>query len=561
MPKTLIFLLIWCVIAVCDAQQCAILTPSSSYHDPFSTPGCWGSAKWVGRHKHDNAYELCNRTANWTLMFEDNFDGNSIDRTKWQLPEDYHTYKPDETGLSVFNTYDSTREKNNYLVENGSLKILIKKEINPRLDTLFPHKFTSGQLVSWHHYPAGRYEVRCRIPYTREVNFAPLWLYAARNPSVQGQPYYQEVDIEMGLNHESTSVPTWTFHRRPPDNNGGNCMDGKHSQCSNGRNFADGAWHTMVIDWDPYRIMWFIDGQVFRTIYRTYGLGGVIHINECKGPGVGWWYVKNDMMPLFTNMNIMSCAAVAAGYTGGNQQMEIDYIRSWRNLDCNKVINLCEFRTSSENNGEPVVTPRYEDETPTVITGGIINVAGGDCRYNAIKRNCIWRQVHQDILATKVIYLNPGFTAVPFAGWGSEPPAYHDNFTARIVPCSYNKTWEEETENPESIYEQETGELRQVMNFDPGTQEFEADKAYLLIYPNPVKDFAHVDYVLPVDDEVGIVLADINGRIVQVIESGERAAAAYGLTVKTADLNPGVYFVQMATAGGYRESKRLVVVR
>ena len=79
------------------------------------------------------------------------------------------------------------------------------------------------------------------------------------------------------------------------------------------------------------------------------------------------------------------------------------------------------------------------------------------------------------------------------------------------------------------------------------------------IYPQPVKDEAHLVYTLNRSEKVQIELADIIGRTNKVlVPERSDAAGTHNLTFSTKDLAPGIYFVSVV-AGGNRVTRKLIV--
>ena len=78
--------------------------------------------------------------------------------------------------------------------------------------------------------------------------------------------------------------------------------------------------------------------------------------------------------------------------------------------------------------------------------------------------------------------------------------------------------------------------------------------------PNPARDLARLDLRLAAPGRVSVRVVDGVGRTVRLVASGERAAGPYTLTVPTAGLAAGTYFV-VADGPGGRRAQPLVVAR
>lgn len=80
------------------------------------------------------------------------------------------------------------------------------------------------------------------------------------------------------------------------------------------------------------------------------------------------------------------------------------------------------------------------------------------------------------------------------------------------------------------------------------------------IYPNPARDFVTVSYSLSEADEVNLVLTDLSGKTVQVIESRRLEEGNYQFQYETANLTAGVYFCTLMTSSS-KTTKKIVIIK
>ncbi|MCF8373410.1 MAG: T9SS type A sorting domain-containing protein [Bacteroidales bacterium] len=78
--------------------------------------------------------------------------------------------------------------------------------------------------------------------------------------------------------------------------------------------------------------------------------------------------------------------------------------------------------------------------------------------------------------------------------------------------------------------------------------------------PNPAKDFTKIDYSIPVNGHVKIVLFTTDGKLVRDLLSEEMPAGTHTLEVNVSDLAAGTYYYKMMTAD-FSGSKYLNIVR
>jgi hypothetical protein len=109
-----------------------------------------------------------------------------------------------------------------------------------------------------------------------------------------------------------------------------------------------------------------------------------------------------------------------------------------------------------------------------------------------------------------------------------------------------------------------TGRPMVRLTFDPSVGiaegDFQNGVGLGQCFPNPARDLVTIPFELRTGDRVRIVLHDVSGKVVRVLEDGNRGAGAHRLEVNVRDLNEGVYFYTL-TAGDVRLTKRMTVVR
>jgi hypothetical protein len=94
-----------------------------------------------------------------------------------------------------------------------------------------------------------------------------------------------------------------------------------------------------------------------------------------------------------------------------------------------------------------------------------------------------------------------------------------------------------------------------------GINEIENNKLLSLSgFPNPAADQAMISYTLPDQSNVKLVLSDIIGNEIKVINLIDESAGLHSITLNTGELPAGVYFCNL-TACGTVESYRLVIVK
>ena len=193
---------------------------------------------------------------NWKLVWSDEFDGDSIDMSKWGFEIDgkgggngeleYYTDKPE-----------------NAHIENGHLLITaIKNGTDAEGKT---HKFTSARMTtkgkfSWKY---GRFEARIKVPTGRGV-WPAFWLMP-EDAVYGGWASSGELDImeEVG-DKPDTLFGTIHYGDKWP----GNVHTGDKYVLPTGILADD--WHVYAVEWEEGEIRWYIDGNLYETQTKWY---------------------------------------------------------------------------------------------------------------------------------------------------------------------------------------------------------------------------------------------------------------------------------------------------
>ena len=177
----------------------------------------------------------------WKLTFDDEFNGNSLDRSKWidSYPDNVRTHGAEE--LEYYSP-------DGYEVTNGVLRL--KGENRPSGGK----PYTSGMVTSFGKFAQefGWFEMRAKFP--RGKGYWPaFWLL----PSNKTWP--PEIDVLEILGHEPNKDYMTNHYRN---------AEGKHEGKGGsfiGPDFST-DFHTFALDWEPGSITWYVDGvQRYQT--------------------------------------------------------------------------------------------------------------------------------------------------------------------------------------------------------------------------------------------------------------------------------------------------------
>ncbi|TVR76870.1 MAG: glycosyl hydrolase family protein [Chitinophagaceae bacterium] len=352
----------------------------------------------------------------WVLIFEDNFENPTLNNKFWSNTYPWGT-------INICNNEQQIYTSNNFSIENGILSLTAKEEtvfglVDSSLsesDTIFAScnqgspqsygingryfDYSSGIIHSNYSFHYGMFEIRCKIP--KGKGFWPaFWLYSIPqgvnneidifefwNKYSYPPPFFQET---FDLN-KSVSRPNMTVHY--DDDNYGKCGPEDYS----GPDFSEN-FNTFTLVWDPYKIQWFVNGELKQKSYRFYTtLGQEV---DCNGVNAFNSYLRNNIYPQ-SPMHIIANLAIQGpdGNKGPNSStpfpssLEIDYIRYWTKAPCDSLVEI------KSNND--------------------LNLSSSSSRYNFIvgKEILIEDDVHINhgqqvsFIASDKITVRPGFSA------------------------------------------------------------------------------------------------------------------------------------------------------
>ncbi len=173
------------------------------------------------------------------LLFEDNFDGSSLDTTKWTTKNNWqHSASP-----------NTCMDSNNVYVNSGSLIIRSKNDGN----NVCGYTYSSGYLDTKNKFSFtfGYAEMRAKLPKGQGI-WPAFWML----PSPSGWP--PEIDIFEMLGHQPTKL---YFNVHAEGCNDPNC--GGYSCCNSGSYIGSdysADYHTFAIEWTSSIIKWYVDG-------------------------------------------------------------------------------------------------------------------------------------------------------------------------------------------------------------------------------------------------------------------------------------------------------------
>lgn len=285
----------------------------------------------------------CNN-GNYYLVFEDNFNGNSLDLSKWQIADPQGALYGNGGLSQEFNTLD------NIEVSNGTCKIIARHEtvfrraidycpegcicddqtddgtsisedvdnciLEDGLTNLRQYNYTSSNIRTKQKFFYGKYEILCRLPDGK--GFWPaFWTYGGQR--------WNEIDV-FEIYGDNINRFTCNAHH---DYDG----DGYSETCSYAQdNVSDFTkWHKFTCIFDFDKIIWEIDDNEIRHLHRfsTISNGAPISCGENIANGI-YYQEKSypiEDMHIFMNLAIQSGDDAPDANTVFPNYYEIDYVR------------------------------------------------------------------------------------------------------------------------------------------------------------------------------------------------------------------------------------------
>ncbi|VUD62904.1 Glucan endo-1,3-beta-glucosidase A1 [Thalassocella blandensis] len=210
----------------------------------------------------------------WTLVWEDNFDGTSIDSSKWN-------FEVNCWGGGNGEQQCYTNRPENAFVQDGILNIVARHEqySGPNVNEEDPNypgqnvtlPFTSArlrtrELAEWSY---GKFEMRAKLPFGQGT-WPAFWMLPTSSPygtwAASGEIDIMEtVNLKAKLTPESSELEdrifgTLHYGRAWP----GNEHTGAEYSLPGDANPAD-DYHVYAVEWEEGEIRWYVDGYHYAT--------------------------------------------------------------------------------------------------------------------------------------------------------------------------------------------------------------------------------------------------------------------------------------------------------
>ena len=246
--------------------------------------------------------------SNWELVFSDEFDGNSLDLSKWNTTYYYGAR------TNSFNNEAQYYQDDAFELKDGILSIVGEKQDVEAFESVdryllseqgkdLSFDYTSG-LLSGHDkfaFTNGYMEISAKVPAGQGL-WPAFWML----PSSGEWP--PEIDI-MEILGDETDTAYQTLHYQDPSQDSGR---GKEGGYFSGIDFSEG-FHTFAAEWNSDSITWYIDDREVFTVENN---------------------IPNQPMYLLANLAIGGdWPGLPDAETFERSTFDIDYIRVYQNQE------------------------------------------------------------------------------------------------------------------------------------------------------------------------------------------------------------------------------------
>jgi beta-glucanase (GH16 family) len=190
---------------------------------------------------------------NWACTFSDDFDGTSLDTSKWIAQ------RTATSGYTSGKTACFVDSPNNVSVSNGTLQLTARTEASPFTCSdptgNFNTQYTSGMVSTAggrFSQAYGRFEVRARVSSARLSGLqSSFWLWPVDANKYGAWPASGEIDIaELYSQYADRAIPYIHYSSADPNVTNNSCIIG-----------SPDAFHTYAVEWSPSTIKVIYDGN------------------------------------------------------------------------------------------------------------------------------------------------------------------------------------------------------------------------------------------------------------------------------------------------------------
>ena len=263
-----------------------------------------------------NTFRLTPLSNQWVLVWDDEFDGDQLDMSKWGKEENGYG------GGNNERQFYSTDPKYCY-VKDGNLHLAVYRDPHTTSDgKTQPYSSARIRTLDRGDWRYGKFEIRAKVPGGEGI-WPAVWMLPSHSPygtwAASG-----EIDIleSRGSNVHET-LGTIHFGGQWPKN------QHKGTAYTFPDQDASEAFHTYAVEWEEGEIRWYVNGQLYQTLTKD-------DWNSESAP-------DNPLAPFNQPFHLILNVAVDGGFFAGTNQnsqnlpdsafpqvLEVDYVRVYQ---------------------------------------------------------------------------------------------------------------------------------------------------------------------------------------------------------------------------------------
>lgn len=286
--------------------------------------------KKVGPRMEDNG-GVCDTTA-WKLVFNDEFDGSTLDRSKWIT---YYPFSSDGSDQCEACRYmggtNSIYTDDQVTLADGLLHLGVEATETTWYGVKKAHKASTIRSIGNAEFTYGRFEIRCKLP-EGEGLWPAFWMFGGET----------EIDVFEVCGEKPRWIKGSLHHWGKPKFSNTGKYKGEDTRT---------AFHTYAVEWEADEIRWYMDGTMIHSRGRFVDDRGN-PLPDCERPAG-----QNHVAPYFPRgvdkVNVIAGNGVSEykGFCKGPKtpkawsaasSMLVDWIRVYQRNPQPGLANLCD---------------------------------------------------------------------------------------------------------------------------------------------------------------------------------------------------------------------------
>jgi hypothetical protein len=79
-------------------------------------------------------------------------------------------------------------------------------------------------------------------------------------------------------------------------------------------------------------------------------------------------------------------------------------------------------------------------------------------------------------------------------------------------------------------------------------------------YPNPFNPVTKIEYQIPFESKVKIIIYDVEGKVVKILLNEQKSPGTYEIVWDASEFSSGVYFFKLS-AGSFVETRKMILTK